>query len=63
MAKPKALVDRELCLACGGCISVCPQDALSMVGGKALVDKKNCIGCEICIKTCPIHAIDPEGKK
>ena len=61
MGKPKAIVERELCLACGGCISVCPQDAITMVAGKASVNKENCIGCEICIKTCPVAAICWEG--
>jgi ferredoxin len=62
MAKPKAKVDRKKCLACGGCISVCPQDALSMCGGKAYVTASKCISCAICIKTCPIGAIDEEGR-
>ncbi|MDH7506573.1 MAG: 4Fe-4S binding protein [Candidatus Thermoplasmatota archaeon] len=60
MEKPKALVDKTKCLACGGCISVCPQDALSMFAGKAFVTSSKCIGCAICIKICPIGAIDEE---
>ena len=40
MVKPKAEVDEKKCLACGGCISVCPQDAISWEGNKANVDKK-----------------------
>ena len=63
MAKPKAKVDRKKCLACGGCISVCPQDALTWIGGKALVDQKKCIGCSICIRTCPIGAISEGDSK
>lgn len=61
MGKPKAMVERELCLACGGCISVCPQDAITMIARKASVNKENCISCEICIKTCPVAAICWEG--
>ena len=57
MGKHKAEVDRCLCLACGGCISVCPQDAIIMHARKALVDKKLCIGCNICVNTCPLAAI------
>jgi len=57
MGKPKAKVDRNMCLACGGCISVCPQDALSMFGGRALVSEEKCISCAICIRICPIGAI------
>jgi len=60
MAKPKAKVDRSKCLACGGCISVCPQDALSWFGNKALVDEEKCISCAICIRICPVGAITGE---
>jgi Fe-S-cluster-containing hydrogenase component 2 len=61
MGKPKARVDETKCLACGGCISVCPQDALSMCGGRAFVTVSKCISCAICIKICPIGAICEEG--
>lgn len=60
MEKPKAVVNRDNCLACGGCISVCPQAAISWNGNKAHVDQDNCISCAICIKTCPIGAISEE---
>jgi ferredoxin len=56
MAKPKATVNRLKCLACGGCIAVCPADALTMNAGKAMVDDDKCTSCYICIKTCPVGA-------
>jgi len=62
MAKLKTIVDETKCLACGGCISVCPQDALSMCAGKAYVTSNKCISCAICIKVCPIGAINEEGQ-
>jgi ferredoxin len=61
MAKPKANVDKKKCLACGGCISICPQDAISWIGYKAEVNLEKCISCAICIRTCPIGAITGEG--
>jgi len=60
MVKLKAIVDKEKCLACGGCISVCPQDAISWIGNKAFVTKEKCISCKICFKTCPVGAISME---
>ena len=63
MAKPKAIVDKTLCLACGGCISVCPQDAILMTANKALVTPEKCISCGICIKTCPVAAISEGGTR
>jgi len=62
MEKPKAYVHKQTCLACGGCISICPRDALTMIAGKAMVDKKKCTSCELCLKTCPIGAITWEGE-
>jgi len=61
MAKPKAFVKKEICLACGGCISVCPKDAILMISSKAVVDTDHCNSCSICVKTCPIGAIRWEG--
>jgi ferredoxin len=60
MAKPKAKVDEKKCLACGGCIAVCPEDAILMRGGKAYVTANKCISCAICIRICPIGAVMEE---
>lgn len=62
MVKSKIKIDIKICLACGGCISVCPQDALNMISARANLDDEKCIRCGICIKTCPIGAIE-EGEK
>jgi electron transfer flavoprotein alpha subunit len=60
MEKPKANIDKKKCLTCGGCISVCPQDAISWIGNKAEVNPEKCISCTICIRTCPVGAISEE---
>lgn len=57
MEKHKILVDNQKCLRCGGCISICSQDAITMCFEKAYVNQDKCIDCGICIKTCPIGAI------
>ena len=61
MGKPKAKVDGKKCLACGGCISVCPQDAIAMRASRAFVTREKCISCTICIQICPIGAISEEA--
>jgi len=61
MVKPKAKVDEEQCLSCGGCVSVCPKDAISLKNLRAFVDIEKCISCEICMNTCPIGAIHMEA--
>jgi len=63
MAKPKANVHEKKCLACGGCISVCPQDAILMIASKATIFQEKCISCGICVTTCPIGAISEGGDK
>lgn len=62
MVKPKATVEKEICLACGGCVSVCTQDAVSIHAQKACIEKDKCISCGICISTCPVKAIHWEGE-
>jgi H+/Na+-translocating ferredoxin:NAD+ oxidoreductase subunit B len=57
MVKPKAKVDGKLCLSCGGCVSVCPQDAIQLQNLIAYVNQSDCISCNICFNTCPIGAI------
>ncbi len=57
MVKPKAIVDENLCLSCGGCVSVCPQDAVSLRNLIAYINPNKCISCEICANACAIGAI------
>jgi ferredoxin len=57
MEKPKAYVDTDKCLACGGCIALCPHDAISFNCNKARVDENKCISCYLCIQFCPYGAI------
>ncbi|MFR5875858.1 MAG: RnfABCDGE type electron transport complex subunit B [Eubacterium sp.] len=69
----KAVVEEELCIACGKCVKACPQNLIELVPyeskyrvqcrsydkGKAV--KVNCdagcIGCGICQRNCPNDAI------
>ena len=53
-------VDKNTCLGCGACASMCPVNAISMKGGKAQIDKKKCIKCGTCMQICPVNAITNE---
>lgn len=54
-----ARVDRNLCVACGCCVKVCPKNALSVFRGLyALVDEARCVGCGKCAKECPATVIE-----
>jgi Fe-S-cluster-containing hydrogenase component 2 len=57
LEKPKAHVNEILCLSCGGCVSICPKDAIQLKNLIAYVTKSKCNSCKICINTCPIGAI------
>jgi MinD superfamily P-loop ATPase len=56
--KGKATINRELCMACGGCVGVCPFTALELENGnKLFVEDEGCTGCGICEIFCPVGAI------
>ncbi|MHC1748686.1 MAG: 4Fe-4S binding protein [Cellulosilyticaceae bacterium] len=58
MAKRKAFVDINLCVACGACVKVCPLDALSIIKGiYSDVNSSKCVGCGKCVKECPASVI------
>lgn len=68
-----AVVDKEICKACGKCIAVCPKHLIELIpyDAKHVVTcsskdkgpvtmkgcKVGCIGCGICAKNCPNDAI------
>jgi electron transport complex protein RnfB len=61
-----AIVDEDLCVACGDCLARCQFGALDLDGNICLVDPANCVGCGLCVPACPEHALvlirRPEGE-
>ncbi len=54
----KAATDKNVCVACGVCVSQCPRQAIDIYKGcYAVVDAKSCVGCGMCEKACPAGAI------
>jgi ferredoxin len=52
-----------VCCYCGGCVGVCPTDAIRLEEIRIEVDSKKCTNCGICEKFCPVGALRNEGKK
>ena len=55
-----AVVDRNVCQACGTCVPRCQMQAVAVDGKDgelAVVDRDRCIGCGLCATTCPSGAI------
>ncbi len=50
-------IERNRCLRCGACVSVCPELALDLKEDGVKNDAKKCTTCGICSKVCPPHAI------
>ena len=59
MSKPK--VDKELCIGCGTCESLCPK-VFKIEDGKSVVIKDDCdeCNCQDVIDSCPVSAISME---
>lgn len=51
-----AVVDEDLCIACGDCLEYCQFGALALED-LCLVDPANCVGCGLCVPACPEEAL------
>jgi len=54
----KAIVNQNLCVACGSCLTACRLGAVSIPNGvSAFIDTAKCVGCGLCAKSCPAGLI------
>ena len=51
-------IDRYKCGYCGACVSVCPTDAIELVGTWIKIDEENCNSCKACVNICPVGALE-----
>jgi len=53
------IIDKNLCVECGVCTSICITQALSLDNKnfKLKFNKDKCILCELCLDCCPVSAI------
>mgnify|MGYP001038565960 CR=1 FL=1 len=59
---PKPKVDKEKCIGCGACVSLCPNIFKIMEDGKSHVITEDCGGCDCqqVVDNCPVNAISIE---
>ena len=50
------------CIGCGACVSVCPQNAISMDNGKAKINWERCSRCMNCTEVCYAKALNAAGQ-
>ncbi|MDL2260901.1 4Fe-4S binding protein [Methanimicrococcus sp. OttesenSCG-928-J09] len=54
--------NKEECVDCGACISVCPSKVFSFAEDWSLeTDTQKCVRCGLCIDMCPHQALSIEG--
>jgi ferredoxin len=49
-------IDKNTCVGCGGCVNLCPVDAISFVDDKALIAEDVCTDCGTCLQVCGVEA-------
>jgi digeranylgeranylglycerophospholipid reductase len=54
------VIDHDRCGYCGGCVSVCPVDAIRLAETHLMIDAR-CIDCELCVPACPVGALNKRG--
>lgn len=54
-------IDYHQCLACAGCISLCPEMALFMNRIGLGLQTERCTLCGICTTFCPVRALSIDG--
>ncbi len=52
-----AVLDQDLCTACGVCVDRCQMDAITVGDEVAELNRDRCIGCGLCVSTCPEDAL------
>lgn len=58
--KPQLAFKAHLCIGCGTCVDICPEQALTEPGHR---DSSRCASCFDCVDNCPAQALVRFGRK
>lgn len=61
-AQPDLVWHSGRCIGHGDCISVCPEDALTMDWAGISINRELCSGCALCVDACPSGALQLHGR-
>jgi ferredoxin len=53
----EAVIDRDKCVFCRACFSVCPQKVFSVHNYALTIENNKCIDCSLCRDVCPEQAV------
>ena len=58
ISRGETMIDKNKCISCGACVSVCPVEAIKFgADSKPVIDPNICVKCGACENTCPVEAI------
>ena len=63
MGMKAAVIDPNLCTACGACEEHCRFNAVDMDGGAYVINASRCEGCAVCTVVCPAEAVSMQPRQ
>ncbi len=61
--EPEIFFRKTRCLGCGGCVKICPRQAIEMRRNTVFLHRQRCDGCGRCARVCPSLALQAVGSQ